>query len=181
MRIDMSIEKWLSKKGSKEEELKREMAFKRLTESEVKELKKKKIRNMTQKEDQKSSVESDTEKFLHSIVEFKDWLNQRTYLKGDIEKIETWINNLYSGINSETEEKQKLNKNYSKKKLVEDYKKIPPKFLDEKTRIALNKKIYGTKRTNSDNYYLRKLKNSIQDKVNEAKYYEILERILEIF
>ncbi|MBY8985622.1 MAG: hypothetical protein KGD65_11170 [Candidatus Lokiarchaeota archaeon] len=177
----MSIDKWLSEKGSKEEEQKREEAFKRLTESEVKELKKKKIRNITQKEDQKSSVDLGTEKFLRSIVEFKDWLNQRTYLKGDIEKIETWINILYSGIKNETEERQKLNIIHDKKKLVEDYKKIPPKFLDENTRIALNKKIYGTKRTNSDNYYLRKLKTSIQDKLNEAEYYEILERILKIF
>ena len=177
----MSIDKWLSKKGSKEEELKREEAFKRLTESEIKELKKKKIRNMTQKEHQKSSDESDTEKFLNRIVEFNDWLNHRTYLKGDIEKIETWINNLNSSIKYETEEKQKLNINYRKKKLVEDYKNIPPKFLDEKTRIALNKKIYGTKRTSSDNYHIRKLKNNIQDKLHEAKYYEILDRLLAIF
>ncbi len=174
----MSIDKWLSKKGSKEEELKREKAFKSLTESEVKDLKKKKIRNMIQKEDRKSSDESDTEKLLLHVVEFKDWLNQRTYLKGDIEKIETWINNLNSEVKYN---KQKLSDNYDKKKIVEDYKKIPPTFLDEKTRIALNKKIYGTKRTNSDNYYLRKLKNIIQDKLFEVKYYEILDRILEIF
>ena len=177
----MSIEKWLSKKGSKEEELKREQAFKRLTEGEVKELKKKKIRDMTKKEDQKPLVKSDAEKFLHNIVEFKDWLNQRTYLKGDVEKIETWINNLYSEIKSETQDKQELSNKNNKKQLVEEYKKIPPKFLDENTRIAINKKIYGTKRTNSDNYYLRKLKSSIQDKLTNARYYETLESILKIF
>ena len=38
----MSIDKWLSEKGSKEEEIKREEAFKRLTKREVSELKKKK-------------------------------------------------------------------------------------------------------------------------------------------
>ncbi len=177
----MSIDKWFSKKGSKEKELRREKAFKRLTESEVEELKKKKIRNIIQKEHEKSREESDTEKFLYRIVEFKEWLNQRTYLKGNIEKIETWINNLYSIIKYETKEKQKSINNYAKKKLVEDYKEIPPKFLDEKTRIAFNKLIYATKRTNSDNYYLRKLKNIIQDKLNEAKYYEILDKVLEIF
>jgi len=177
----MSIDKWLSKKGSKEEELKREEAFKRLTEREVTELKKKKIRNMVQKDHQQSSEESDSEKFLGIIIEFKDWLNQRTYLKGDIDKIETWIKNLYSRIKYESGKKQNLINNYDKKKLIENYKKIPPKFLDEKTRLALNKKIYGTRRTNSDNYYLRKLKKCIQDKLNEAKYYEILDKILEIF
>ena len=177
----MSIDKWFSKKGSKEEELRREKAFKRLTESEVEDLKKKKIRNIIQKENQKSSEESDADKFLHRIVEFKEWLNQRTYLKGDIEKIEIWIKNLYSRIKYETEEKQKSIKTYSKKKLVEDYKEIPPTFLDMKTRIALNKLIYATKRTNSDNYYIRKLKKILHEKLNEARYYEILDKILEIF
>ncbi|MHA2281768.1 MAG: hypothetical protein ACXAC5_13070 [Promethearchaeota archaeon] len=177
----MSIDKWLSKKGSKEEELKREMAFKRLSESEVKDLKKKKIRNMVQKEEQKSKVESETEKFLRQIIEFKDWLDQRTYLKGDVEKIETWIINLYTKIKSEADQKQKSINNYAKKKLIEKYKKIPPKLLDEQTRIAINKRIYGTKRTNSDNYYLRKLKKLIQDKLIEANYFEILDNILKIF
>jgi hypothetical protein len=177
----MSIDKWLSKKGSKEEELKREEAFKRLTEKEVRDLKKKKIKTIVQKKDQKSGVESETEKFLHDIVEFKDWLNQRTYLKGDIEKIETWINNLYRKIKYEVEDKQMLSDSSDKKNLVQIYKKIPPKLLDEKTRIALNKRIYGTHRTNSDNYYLRKLKKEIQDKLIEAKYYEILDKLLKIF
>jgi len=177
----MSIDKWLSKKGSKEEEIKREEAFKHLTKREVSELKKKKIRNMVQKESQQSKEESDSEEFLSIIFEFKDWLNQRTYLKGDIEKIETWINILYSRIKYETDQKQKVISKSDKKKLIENYKEIPPKFLDEQTRLALNKKIHGTRRTNSDNYYLRKLKKSIQDILSEAKYYEILDKILDIF
>ncbi len=177
----MSIDKWLSKKGSKEEEIKREEAFKRLTKREVSELKKKKIRNMVKKNPQQSSEESDSEKFLSKVIEFKEWLDQRTYLKGDIDKIETWIKNLYSGIKYVSDQKQKLINKDDKKNLIENYKKIPPKFLDEQTRLALNKKIHGTSRTNSDNYYLRKLKKSIQDKLSEAKYYEILEKILEIF
>ena len=177
----MSIDKWLSKKGSKEEEIKRKEAFKQLSEGEVRELKKKKIRNMVQKDHQQSIEKSESENLLHKIIEFKDWLNQRTFLKGDIDKIETWINNLYSIIKYETKQKRKLIGNSDKKKLIENYKEIPPKFLDEKTRLAINKKVYGTKRTNSDNYYLRKLKNSIQDKLIELKYYEILGDILEIF
>ena len=177
----MSIDKWLSKKGSKEEEIKREEAFKRLSEGEVTELKKKKIRNMVKKDHQQSSKKSDSENLLRNIIEFKDWLNQRTYLKGDIDKIETWIKNLYSGIKYVSDQKQKLINKDDKKKLIENYKKIPPKFLDEKTRIALNKKIYGARRTNSDNYYLRKLKNSIRDNLNETQYYEIIDKILEIF
>jgi len=177
----MSIDKWLSEKGSKEEEIKREEAFKRLSKREVSELKKKKIRNMVQKDSQQSSEESDSEKFLDNIIEFKEWLDQRTYLKGDIDKIETWIKNLYSGIKYVSDQKQKLINKDDKKKLIENYKKIPPKFLDEKTRLALNKKIHGTRRTNSDNYYLRKLKKSIQDKLYEGKYYEILDKVLEIF
>ena len=68
-----------------------------------------------------------------------------------------------------------------KKLLIEEYKSIPPKFIDENTRIALNKKIRNMKRTNSDNYYLRKLKKIIQEKINEAKYYKCLEKILELF
>ncbi len=176
----MSIDKWLSKKGSKEEEIKREEAFKRLTKREVSELKKKKIRNMVQKESQQSKEESDSEELLSIIFEFKDWLNNRTYLKGDIDKIETWIKNLYSTIKNEAEHKSKLMNSNEKRSLIEDYKKIPPKFLDEKTRIAINKKIHGIKRTNSDNYYLRKLKSNLKEKLKEAEYYESLDKLIKI-
>jgi hypothetical protein len=36
------------------------------------------------------------------------------------------------------------------------------------------------KRTNSDNYYLRKIKKQIQEKLIEINYYEILKEVLEI-
>ncbi|MFX1594007.1 MAG: hypothetical protein ACFFCL_15055, partial [Promethearchaeota archaeon] len=85
----MSIDKWLNEKYTKEERIKREKAFKKLTKEEVQELKKKKIRDMVKKEEQKMSEVSERENFLQDIIEFKDWLNQRTYLKGDIDKIET--------------------------------------------------------------------------------------------
>ncbi|GAJ16628.1 unnamed protein product, partial [marine sediment metagenome] len=35
------------------------------------------------------------------------------------------------------------------KTLIKDYKSIPVNFLDEKTRIALNKKLKGMNKTNS--------------------------------
>jgi hypothetical protein len=69
--------------------------------------------------------------------------------------------------------------NNGKENLVNSYKTIPVKFLDEKTRIALNKKLKGITRTNSDNYYLRKLKNIIKEKLKDAEYYNILRDILE--
>ena len=173
----MSIDKWLSEKDSKEERIKRENAFRSLSEGEVKELKKKKIRNMVTKDEQKSVESTESDKFISEILEFKEWLNQRTYLKGDIDKIESWIKNLYLKIQTHTSKEEYSD---SKKKMIEDYKKIPPSFLDEKTRVAINKKIHGTTRTNSDNYYLRKLKKSVQEKLNESKYYEILDNLLKI-
>jgi len=181
MRKGMSIDKWLSKKVSKEEEKRREKAFKSLSEGEVKELKKKKIRNIVEKGDQKSGESLESDKFLHEILEFKEWLNQRTYLKGDIDKIETWITNLYSTIKYEAELKAKFINSNDKKNIKENYKRIPPKFLDEKIRIALNKKIHGITRTNSDNYYLRKLRSIIKEKLIESKYYEVLDNILNLF
>jgi hypothetical protein len=173
----MSIDKWLSDDSSKEEKIKREEAFKQLSKGEVQDLKKKKIRDIIEKEKQKLAKTSENDKFLQSILELKEWLNTRTYIKGDIEKIETRISNLYLIIQSN---KRKMGDD-DKKLLIEDYKSIPPKFIDENTRIALNKKIRNMKRTNSDNYYLRKLKKIIQEKLNEAKYYKYLEKILELF
>jgi hypothetical protein len=173
----MSIDKWLSDDSSKEEKIKREEAFKQLSKGEVQDLKKKKIRDIIEKEKQNLEKTSENDKFLQSILEFKNWLNTRTYIKGDIEKIETRVNNLYLIIQSN---KRKMGDD-EKKLLIEEYKSIPPKFIDENTRVALNKKIRNMKRTNSDNYYLRKLKKIIQEKLNEAKYYKCLEKILELF
>ncbi|MFX0136686.1 MAG: hypothetical protein ACFFDN_23825 [Candidatus Hodarchaeota archaeon] len=176
----MSIDKWLNEKDSKEERIKREKVFKRLSKEEVKELKKKKIREMVKKQEQNFSEISEKEKILQQILEFKDWLNQRTYLKGDFEKIEMWIKNLYSMINLASDQKEKLALYNDKKNLVEKYKEIPPKFLDEKIRVAINKLIYGAKRTNSDNYYIRKLKSNIKEKLKEAEYYDILDKLIKI-
>ncbi|MFX1346630.1 MAG: hypothetical protein ACFFBC_02590 [Promethearchaeota archaeon] len=176
----MSIDKWLSKKDSKEEEMRREKAFRNLSEDEVRDLKKKKIRNIVEKGEQKSGDTFENDKFLQEILKFKKWINQRTYLKGDIDKIETWITNLYSSIKYEAELKAESIDIDNKKNIIEDYKKIPPKFLDEKIRIAINKKIHGMTRTNSDNYYLRKLRSIIKEKLIESNYYEILDKILKL-
>ncbi|MFW9999161.1 MAG: hypothetical protein ACFE9Q_12950 [Candidatus Hodarchaeota archaeon] len=176
----MSIDKWLSDKDSKEEKMKREAAFKRLTKEEVQELKKKKLQTIVKKEIHRSNEILEEDRFLNKLIEFKDWLNQRTYLKGDIDKIETWIRNLYSIVNLETEQREKSIDVNEKRLLIKKYKELPPKLLDEKIRVAINKKIYGTKRTNSDNYYLRKLKSLVQEKLKEAEYYQILNKLLKI-
>ncbi|MFX1280032.1 MAG: hypothetical protein ACFFA3_11485 [Promethearchaeota archaeon] len=173
----MSIDKWLSEKDSKEEKILREKIFKSLSEGEVKDLKKKKIRNIVQKESQKVVESTEEDIFINEFLEFKDWINQRTYLRGDIEKIETWIKNLYSKIQTGKSIEDDSN---TKLSIIREYKNIPPNFLDEKTRVAINKKIHGAERTNSDNYYLRKLKKTVQEKLHESKYYEILDKLLKI-
>lgn len=176
----MTIDKWLSKKDSTEEQIKREKIFKSLSKDQVQDLKKKKIQNLVHKDVQKTSEISDKSDFLDNIIEFKKWLNQRTYLKGDAEKIETWIKNLYSRIQYQTDQEVKTIDKDVKREIIKKYKEIPPNFLDEKTRIAINKKIHGTKKTSSDNYYLRKLKTNVQEKLREAKYYEILDKLLKL-
>ena len=175
------MDKWLLSKKAKEEKVKREKIFKSLPEEKKDQLKKRKIRDLTLKEDQKSDRISMKSEFLTNVIEFKNWLNERTYLKGDIDKIVTWIKNLYIKIELEDNRGNVLNSdNNGRKELVELYKKIPPKFLDEKIRIALNKKLYGGKKTSSDYYFLRKLKENIDIKLREAEYFETLKKILEI-
>jgi len=174
----MSIDKWFSDKDSKEEELRREKLFKTLPQEKVQELKKRKIRDLTEKEKLNADLNTKKEDFLSNILEFKDWLNQRNYLKGDLDKIETWVINLYKTV--EFEQESRLSLISDRKQLIDKYKKIPPKFLDEKTRVAINKKLYNSKKTSSDYYILRKLKETVNEKLKEAEYYHILRRILEI-
>ncbi len=176
----MSIDKWLNEKDSKEQRIKKEKAFKQLSKEEVQELKKKKIRDIVKKEGEKTNENSERDKFLQQIIEFNAWLNQRTYLKGDFEKIEMWIKNLNSIVISLSEQEKKST-NYSEKKiLINKYKEIPPKFLDEKIRVAINKLVHGAQRTNSDNYYIRKLKSNLKEKQKEAEYYDILDKLIKI-
>ncbi|MFX1321079.1 MAG: hypothetical protein ACFFAQ_05470 [Promethearchaeota archaeon] len=173
----MSIDKWLS---DKDEEIRREKLFKALPKEKVQELKIKKIKDITKKNEPILEESSTTKDLLGNIIEFKDWLNQRTYLKGDLDKIEIWIKNLYMKIKRVNEQESKLNLKNERKELLDKYKRIPLKFLDEKSRVVINKKLYNSKKTSSDYYILRKLKETVNEKLKEAEYYHILRTILEI-
>ena len=175
----MSIDKWLNEKNGVDKK-KIEEIFKKLPEEKVDELKKKKIRQLTRDREKIKDEKPDQNDFFNYFIEFKEWLNQRTYLKGDLDKIAIWIENLYNKLISEMSKYAKSFDKSNKTMLIEKYRIIPPNFLDEKTRIALSKKIHGKERTNSDNYYLRKLKSTIQTKLKEAEYYEILKKILDL-
>ncbi len=91
-----------------------------------------------------------------------------------------WIKNLNSILTILSEHREKSVLHAEKKNLIGKYKEIPPQFLDEKIRIALNKLIHGIKRTNSDNYYIRKLKKILKEKLKEAEYYDILNKLIKI-
>ena len=175
----MSIDKWLEDPSAKERKRKLDERYEKLPTEKVQELKKKKIQNIIQVQKVESLQPKEEKDFLSLIIEFKEWLNQRHYLKGDLDKIEAWINNLYFKLGSEVNEISNEEKKSIKSKLKEEFKEIPVNFLDEKTRIALNKKLNGTKKTSSDAYYLRKLKSLIHEKLKEAKYYETLRKIVE--
>ncbi|TFF88446.1 MAG: hypothetical protein EU550_01280 [Promethearchaeota archaeon] len=179
----MSIDKWLQEEDpeSKKKEEKKEKIYKELSEEERKKLKIKSIKKLTSNNKKiKNKKEIEKESFLDYILRFKHWLNQRTYLKGDIPDLETWIKILHKKLQSEIK-KAKLEKIESEKlDIIDKFNKIPPRFLDEKTRIAINKKIRDTQRNSSDNYYLRKLKKDIEENLEKAKYYEILKEILNI-
>lgn len=169
----MSIKKWLEDETIGEARKKREEKYRSLSKAEQEDLKKKKIEELVKKENREEKKNQKSE-FLQETIKFNDWLNQRNYIKGDIDKIETWIRNLYNKLSSDSSLGV-----IDDKVLKEEYKKIPPTFLDEKTRIALNKKLRNVSRTSSDNYYLRKLNHTIKEKLKEAEYYEILRKLLE--
>jgi hypothetical protein len=174
----MSIDKWLSESDPKKRE-KLEKVYNALPEEKVQDLKKKSIRELTKKKEIEKADDPKTIDILDDILEFKEWLNQRNYLKGDIDKIEIWINNLSKKLNREREKNIKESIKDNRGQLIEQFRKIPFNFLDEKTRIAVNKKLHGQKRTNSDNYFLRKLNAEIKEKLFEASYFEILKTIIE--
>jgi len=175
----MSIDKWLEDPSAKERKRKLNEKFEKLPKEKVQELKKKKIQTIVQNAEDQGNQHKEDNEFLSQIIEFKEWLNQRHYLKGDLDKIEAWINNLYFKLSAEAKEISNEEKKSIISQLKEEFKEIPVNLLDEKTRIALNKKLNGTKKTSSDAYYLRKLKGLIQEKLKEAKYYETLRKIVE--
>jgi hypothetical protein len=179
----MSIDKWLSDEEWLEKKRKRDQTYKKLSKEEKKELELKSIKNLIGEEEDDSDEELRENQvkedyFLEKIVEFKEWLDSRTYLKGDKSKIEMWVSNLHRILHINHHKANKP-KEKSKKELIKDFRRIPPDFLDEQIRIAINKKLRGQERTRSDNYYLRKLRKEIEEKLKELKYYKILEDILD--
>ncbi|MFX1274133.1 MAG: hypothetical protein ACFFBP_01530 [Promethearchaeota archaeon] len=171
----MTIDKWMTDESVTIEKKKRDEKFNSLSIEKKEDLKKKQIRKLLKNN---SEINNDTDKredILCQIIKFKDWLNNRNYLKGDIEKIEVWIKNLNELIILEQNRKQTIDI-FKRKEL---FKEIPPNFLDEKFRMIINKKINAKSLNNSDRYYLKKLKTMIQKKLKEARYYEILKKILE--
>jgi len=175
----MSIEKWLDDEATIEERKKREEIYKSLSKEEKSDLKQRKVRDLVKKVKQNQIISEERRDLLTRVIDFKDWLDNRTYIKGDIERIETWIENLHFLLRESLDNQNSQNNENSRKSIIQNYKSIPVNFLDEKTRIALNKKLKGMKKTNSDSYYLRKLKSTVREKLKEAEYYEILRVILE--
>ena len=135
----MSIEKWLiNEKNNRRNNL--DKKIENLPKEKVLDLKRQKINKLTIKSSKDDNNITESDDFFSYFLEFKKWLKERTYLKGDLDNIEIWIRNLYKKIESENSQAE-ISSN--RRELIEQYRKIPPKFLDEKTRIAINKKMYG--------------------------------------
>ena len=175
----MSMDKWLDDNETKENKKKRNEIYSSLSNEEKNDLKEQKIRDLVRKEKTTSSFDESRRDFLNSVLEFKVWLENRAYIKGDIERIQTWVENLYFMIDANINLHNKTRIKNGEEPLINSYKSIPVNFLDEKTRIALSKKLRGIKKTNSDNYYLRKLNTIVKEKLKDAEYYAILRDILE--
>jgi hypothetical protein len=172
----MALNKWLSDPEIEEMRKKKEEMYNALPDQQIQELKKESIRKIVKEEKEEVPTEDFSDNILNDVIEFKNWVDSRTYLKGDTEKIETWIKILYKKMVSIN---KVLKKDNYDQDLVEDFRKLPVDFLDEQTRLAVIKKLRNTKRTNSDNYFLRKLKMIVEIKLIEAKYYKILKSILD--
>lgn len=183
----MSMDKWLNEEKNRKK--RKDGEKKPQSKEKIEEIKKKKIKELLHKKTpvpDKISAKNEEwnnieDEFLKYVLEFKEWINQRTYLKGDLNKIETWVKNLYAKLesNHQTETNEK-NETPSREKLKQEYKLVPPDLIEESMRTAINKKLHNRKRTSSDNYYLRKLKLQIQDRLKEIKYYRILKQILDL-
>ncbi|MBY9005920.1 MAG: hypothetical protein KGD63_04095 [Candidatus Lokiarchaeota archaeon] len=172
----MKIDKWLSDPKYVENQRKRNEFFKTLSQDKKKELKEKSIKKILKKEEKVSEPPDD---FLEKIIEFKQWLNNRNYLKGDKDKIEVWISNLFRIKQTKAKESEIKSSHEQKEELIKAFRRIPVNLLDEKIRMAITKKLHGYERTRTDNYYLGKFKNTIHEKLNELKYYRILKNIIE--
>ena len=174
----MALNKWLTDPEIEEMRKKKEEMYNSLPEEQIQELKKESIRKIKEIQSYKEKIPTEdfSDNILQDVIDFKNWVDSRTYLKGDIEKIETWIKVLYKKMVSIN---KVLNKGNFDQDIDEAFRKIPVDFLDEQTRLAVIKKLRNTKRTNSDNYFLRKLKLVVEIILIEAKYFKILKKILE--
>ena len=85
------MQKWIDDKDTIEEKKKREEIYNSLSKKEKKDLKQQQIRNLVQKSKEKEILSSKSKNLLDKVIEFKDWIDNRTYIKGDIERIETWV------------------------------------------------------------------------------------------
>ena len=175
----MSIYRWFDNEETKERRKKKEEFYDSLAKEEKQELKKKSIKKVINNNgvEPEGDKKNESNGFLQDIIAFKDWLDARTYLKGDLDRIETWIKILYKKIESYSKD---INKENERETLIEEFRKLPPDFLEEKSRIAINKKLRGVKTNNSDNYYLRKLKLEVDNKLADAQYYKVIKRVIEL-
>lgn len=170
----MSLNKWLENGVSTQKQGKPKEPTKLLIKNQKKNI----IKMIIKKQPESELKKKDSiDEFLSYILEFKDFLNSRTYLRGDLEKLINWITNLnykYEELIQNNNSKDSKN-NKSAQELL---KEVPPKFLDEKLTITLKRFVNKSEINNSDRYYLRKLKNIISDKLKELKIYEFLDEIL---
>ena len=91
------MDKWLTDKPPQKKEIMKKED--QIADEDLEKAKLEKLRELMGKkpkqvnETQNQNLGDDD--FLSSVSEFKQWLDQRTYLKGDIQQIETWIKILH--------------------------------------------------------------------------------------
>ena len=83
----MALNKWLSDPEIEEKRKRKEEMYKALPDQQIKELKKESIRKIVQEEKEEVPTEDFSDNILNDVIEFKNWVDSRTYLKGDTEKI----------------------------------------------------------------------------------------------
>ena len=83
----MSIKKWLTDDTIGEDRKKREEEYNKLSKEEKTELKRKKLQQIIQKNKEEKPIITKSEHFLNDVMKFKEWLDDRNYIKGDMIKI----------------------------------------------------------------------------------------------
>jgi len=170
----MSLNKWLDEDNSKNNKAKSKTKI----ISPFKEQKLKKIKESIKKsQKQESELKDPINAFISYVLEFKEFLNSRTYLRGDLDNLITWITNLNYKYKELINSNENLDTN-DKESNIELLKEIPPTFFDEKLTLTLKKYAFIDKLNNSDRYYLRKLKSLVKDQLKRARIYQIVDKIL---